>query len=192
MLYFYIRQSKNKTYNHKSLREPWMPMVKQRVIPSLWKLGHWGVFQKDNKLKNTSKSTSDLQKKLRFEMMARPSTSPGLNPIEHWRVIWRSSSNQRWRRARSPSSTISMTSSWRSRGGIWWKPVKLWWAPGPRGRTQCWKLLVTRQNTDIMGPVWTIYTCIDVLSYFDGTVLLLLLLLHFLIALFKLCTDYVF
>lgn len=28
-----------------------MPIVKQRMIPSLWKLGHWGVFQHDNEPK---------------------------------------------------------------------------------------------------------------------------------------------
>lgn len=55
-------------------------VVRQRRIPSLWKLGCGTVFQHDNNPKNTSKMTSALLKKLRFKVMAWPSMVPRHKP----------------------------------------------------------------------------------------------------------------
>ncbi len=73
-------------------------------------------------------------------------------------------------------------SSWRSRIGLQWQPVKLWWTPCPRGLRQCWKIMVGTQNIDTLGPIWTfslrgvltfVVSSLDinggVLSYFEGT-----------------------
>ncbi|KAE8301079.1 hypothetical protein D5F01_LYC01232 [Larimichthys crocea] len=42
-------------------------ILKQTMIPSLWKLGHRAAFQHDNNPKHTSKMTTALLKKLRVE-----------------------------------------------------------------------------------------------------------------------------
>ena len=58
-------------------------ILKQSVIPSLWRLGRRAVFQHDNDPKYTFKMTTALLKKLRVKVIDWPSTSPDLNPIEH-------------------------------------------------------------------------------------------------------------
>ncbi len=112
-------------------------ILKQSMIPSLRRLGHRAVFQYDNYAKHTSKMTTALLKKLRVK------------------VICGVSSNERWRSARSLTSTSSVMSSWRSGRGLQRQPVKLWWTPCPRGLRQCWKIMVATQNTDTLGPIWT-------------------------------------
>ncbi len=83
-------------------------ILKQSMIPSLRRLGCRAVFQHDNDPKHTSKTTTALLKKLRVK------------------VICGASSNGRWRSAKSPTSTSSVMSSWRSGRGLQWQPVKLW------------------------------------------------------------------
>ncbi len=56
-------------------------ILKQSMIPSLQRLGHWAVFQHDNNLKHTSKMTTALLKKLKVKVMDWPSMSPDLNPV---------------------------------------------------------------------------------------------------------------
>ncbi len=111
-------------------------ILKQSMIPSLWRLGHRAVFQHDNDPKHTSKTTTALLKKLRVK------------------VICGASSNGRWRSASSLTSTSSVMSSWRSGRGLQWQPVKLWWTPCPRGLRQCWKIMVATHNIDTLGPIW--------------------------------------
>ncbi len=138
-------------------------ILKQSMIPSLRRLGRRAVFQHDNNLKHTSKTTTTLLKKLRVK------------------VICGASSNGR-RSARSLTSTSSVMSSWRSGRGLQRQPVKLCWTPYPRGLRQCWKIMVATHNIDTLGPIWTfslrgvltfvasgldIHGC--VLSYFEGT-----------------------
>ncbi len=139
-------------------------ILKQSMIPSLRRLGCSAVFQHYNDPKQTSKMTPALLKKPRVK------------------VICGASSNRRWRSAKSPTSTSSVMSSWRSGRGLLWQPVKLWWTPCPRGLRQYWKIMLATQNTDTLGPIWTfslkgvltfVATCLDingcVLSYFEGT-----------------------
>ncbi len=139
-------------------------ILKQSMIPSLRRLGRRSVFQHDNDPKHTSKTTTALIKELRVK------------------VICRASLNGRWRSARSPTSTSSVMSSWRSGRGLQWQSVKLWWTPCPRGLRQCWKIMVAKQNIDTLGLIWTfshrgvfifVSSGLDingsVLSYFEGT-----------------------
>ncbi len=111
-------------------------ILKQSMIPSLRRLGRREVFQHDNNSKHISKTTTALLNKLRVK------------------VICGASLNGRWRSARSPTSTSSVMSSWRSGRWLQWQPVKLWWTPCPRGLRQCWKIMVATQNTDSLGPIW--------------------------------------
>ncbi len=53
-------------------------ILKQSRIPSLRRLGHRAVFQRDNDPKHTSKMTTALLKKLRVKVMDWPSMSPDL------------------------------------------------------------------------------------------------------------------
>ncbi len=102
------------------------------------------------------------------------------------------SSNGRWMSARFPTSTSSVMSSWRSRRGLLWQPVKLWWTQCPRGLRKCWKIMVATQHIDILGPIWTfslrvvltfVASGLDingcVLSYFERTALLYNLYTHY-------------
>ncbi len=58
-------------------------ILKQSMIPSLWRLGSRAVFQHENDPKHTSKTTTALLKKLRVK------------------AIFGASSNRRWRSAKS-------------------------------------------------------------------------------------------
>ncbi len=108
-----------------------------------------------------------------------PSMSPDLNLLN----ICGASSNERWRSARSLTSTSSLMSSWRSGRGLQWQPVKLWWTLDvhqtcyPLGHGCNSAIIVARQNIDTLGPNLDIFTfvasALDIngcmLSYFEGT-----------------------
>ncbi len=139
-------------------------ILKQSMIPSLWRLGRRAVFKHDNDPKHTSKTTTTLLKKLKVKL------------------ICGASSNGRWRSVRSLTFTSSVMPSWRSGRGLQWQPVKLWWTPCPRGLMQSWKIMVAKQNIDTLSPIWTfslrgVLTFVasgldlnsSVLSYFEGT-----------------------
>ncbi len=76
-------------------------ILKQSMIPSLWRLGRRAVFQHDKDPKHTSKTTTALLKKLIVK------------------VICGASSNGSWRSARSLTPTSSVMSSWSGRGLLW-------------------------------------------------------------------------
>ncbi len=50
-------------------------ILKQSMIPSLWRLGHRAVFQHDNDPKHTSKTTTALLKKLRIKVICGASSN---------------------------------------------------------------------------------------------------------------------
>ncbi len=133
-------------------------ILKQTMIPSLWRLGHRAVFQHENNY-----------------CLAKEAEGKGnLWSILKWKVEERKVSNihqlcdvvmEEWKR-------------------IQWQTVKLWWTPCLRGLRQCWKIMVATQNIDTLGPIWTfslrcvlpfVASGLDingcVLSYFEGTLL---------------------
>ncbi len=122
-----------------SAADMYCDILKQSMIPSLWRLGRRAVFQQVNDHKHTSKTTTALLKKVRVK------------------VICGASSNGRWRSARSLTSSSSVMSSWRSGRGLQWQPVKLWWTPCPRWAIrQCWKVMVATQNIDTLGSTFSL------------------------------------
>lgn len=74
-------------------------ILKQSMIPFLWKLGRRAGSQHDDNPKHTSRTTTALLKKLWVKVMDLPSMSPDLNPIEDlwdipkWKVEERKVSN---------------------------------------------------------------------------------------------------
>ncbi len=52
-------------------------ILKQSMIPSLWRLGRRAVFQHDNDPKHTSKMTTALLKKLRVKAICGASSKEG-------------------------------------------------------------------------------------------------------------------
>ncbi len=75
-------------------------IMKQSMIPSLWRLGRRAVIQHHND-----------------HCLAKEAEGKG-NP---WAIITKG----RWRNAISPTSTSSVMPSWRSARGLQWQPVKL-------------------------------------------------------------------
>ncbi len=114
-------------------------ILKQSMIPSLRRLGCRAIFQHDND-----------------HCLAKEAEGKGDGLAKHVSrpKPYGASSNERWRSARSLTSTSYVMSSWRS-GGLQGQPVKLWWTPCLRGLSQCWKIMVATQNIDTLGPIWT-------------------------------------
>ncbi len=88
-------------------------ILKQKMMPSLQKLGQTGVFQHNNDPKHTAKITTALL----LKVMEWLSMSPDLNPTEHmWGI----------RSTMCLTSSSSVMSLWRRGRGSQQQPVQLW------------------------------------------------------------------
>ncbi len=103
-------------------------ILKQIMIPSLWRLGRRAVFQHDNDhcLAKEAEGKGDGLTKY----VSRP------------KPYWASVGHPQTEGGKAQgllTSSSSLMSSWRHGRGLQWQPVKLWWTPCPRGLRQCWK-----------------------------------------------------